>query len=141
MLAALCRGAAWPAGCWRPAEHTQARAGERPHPGPQLALPPGFDGIASWHSAGLPPLVIVPENAASRDRLHMQPHAQVARQSGAHACLRLAPCPHQPRALTCLVGLLAAIGQIIGSREQAWLEILHFDYRRFVAAYDAWLAH
>ena len=91
------------------------RAAQRPHPQPQMTLPAGLDGVASWHAAGQNPLRLVPEHEAMRDRLHGNPQAQHART--------------------------AAVAAVLGSCAMAWDELLNGNYHRFVTAYLTYLSH
>lgn len=91
------------------------RMSQRPHPGPQMQLPAGFDGLGYWNMAGQPPLRMVPEQAPARDRLHGNLPAQIARAT--------------------------AVAALIGSYVSAWDEILVGNYHRFTGVYLAWLAH
>lgn len=91
---------------------------QRPHPALQMSLPAGFDGVASWNTANMAPLTVVPDNAGQRDRHHQNAQIQHARALGT--------CPHQHPyrtpthpTLVCSVQLLRrswAMLRVLGTR-------------------------
>ena len=94
------------------------RAQQRPHPGPRLAFPIGFDprwdAVAAWRVAGRAPLPrTAPGHDLRSDALHGQPAQQAARA--------------------------AAMAQLIPSAAAAWDELLVGNFVRFETAYTIWM--
>ena len=94
------------------------RAQRRPHPGPRLTAPTGFDPqrdpIAAWQAAGRTPLPQdAPATSLHADALHGQPMRQAARA--------------------------LAMKQLMPDPAAAWEELLAGNFVRFENAYIIWM--
>ena len=91
-----------------------ARMRRHPHPGPQVAVPPGFDGIAEFDAEVGEPARRVPAQAPALEPLLDQPAARAQRA--------------------------AAVAQIFeGDMCGAWSELIAGSYDRFLSAYFCFL--
>lgn len=91
-----------------------ARMRLHPHPGPQVAVPAGFDGVAEFEAERGEQVRRIPEQAPALEPLLNQPVARAQRA--------------------------AAVAQIFGSDLRcAWSELVAGSYARFLRAYVCFL--
>ena len=89
------------------------RARARPHPGGQMQLPPGFDGVAAYEAA-FGPTRRLPEASAAWDRLTGQPILQAQRD-------------------------VAVLGRM-GDKVAMWNQIVVGQYDDFIACFAMYVA-